>query len=320
MRRPVFSPDGQTLASGSDDQTIRLWDVRTGKELATLTGHKGPISSVVFSPDGRTLASAARDKTIRLWDVRTGKALAILSDKDPTSMVVFSPDGRTLAFVFSPDGRTLASASLGKTIRLWDAQTGKALSIIKGHDNVINTVVFSPDGRTLASASRDNTIGLWDVRTGKALATLRVYEDWVYDIVFSPGGRTLASASDSKNIRLWDLSLLYDQRPWEEKVSEAERRYGLQLVGLELQPLDPETHPYFKEPRPPAWPRRHPWHWLPAAEQGDAPAMLELGIIYERDDDPAQARQWYEKAAAAGQAEAREHLDILNRRLPPEPK
>lgn len=157
------------------------------------------------------------------------------------------------------------------------------ISYLENHQDSVNSVVFSPDGRTLASAS--------------VIVEGRIYDDeltFPMDTFIVAQNKKLApQRGPIESIRLWDLTLLCDQRPWEEKLAEAEGRYGLQLVGLELQPLDPQTYPYFKEPRPPVWPRHHPWHWLPAAEKGDAPAMLELGIIYERDDDPAQARQWY---------------------------
>ena len=107
----TFSPDGRTFASGSDDNTIKFWDVQSQGQIATLTGHSNGILSVAFSPDGWTLASGSLDKTIKLWDVQSQRQIATLTGhSDPLRSVAFSPDGRTLA-----------SGSWDGTIKLWRA-------------------------------------------------------------------------------------------------------------------------------------------------------------------------------------------------------
>ncbi|HEY9602254.1 MAG TPA: TIR domain-containing protein, partial [Allocoleopsis sp.] len=157
-----FSPDGKTIASASDDNTIKLWDVATGKAITTLKGHSDRVNSVSFSPDGKRIASASADNTIKLWDVATGKAITTLKGHSVwVNSVSFSPDGKTIAF-----------ASAYNTIKLWDLATGKAITTLKGHSVRVNSVSFSPDGKTLASASADNTIKLWDVAIGKAITNL----------------------------------------------------------------------------------------------------------------------------------------------------
>ena len=146
-----FSPDGQTLASGSWDETVRLWDVETGQQQALLEGHWDGVYSVSFSPDGATLASSSRDGTVRLWDVETGQQQAVLEGHW---------DGVT-SVSFSPDGATLASSSWDGTVRLWEVATGQQQAVLEGHWDGVTSVSFSPDGQTLAIGS--GTILLWDM-------------------------------------------------------------------------------------------------------------------------------------------------------------
>ena len=108
-----FSPDGRTALSGSDDKTLKLWDLATGKEIRTFTGHTNSVYSVAFSPDGRTALSGSDDKTLKLWDLATGKEIRTFTGH--TSMVY--------SVAFSPDGRTALSGSDDKTLKLWDLAT-----------------------------------------------------------------------------------------------------------------------------------------------------------------------------------------------------
>jgi hypothetical protein len=158
----AYSPDGRTLAAGSDDKTIRLWDIATGKTRTTLRGHTDRVWSVAFSPDGRTLATASIDATVRLWDVATGI----------TRVTLRGHTGEVYSVTFSPDGRTLATGGYDNTARLWDVTTSATRTSLFGHTHEVSSVVFSPDGRTLATASIDATVRLWDVATGKTRAIL----------------------------------------------------------------------------------------------------------------------------------------------------
>ena len=192
--RVPFSPDGNTLASGSRDKTIRLWNPHTGARLRTLTGHTKEIFSVSFSPDGNTLASGSVDKTVRLWNPHTGARLRTLTGH--TSYVY--------SVSFSPDGNTLASGSRDKTVRLWNPHTGALIRTLTGHTDDVKSVLFSPDGNTLASGSNDKTVRLWDTATGGGIRTLTGHTSYVYSVSFSPDGNTLASGSADKTIRLWN--------------------------------------------------------------------------------------------------------------------
>ncbi len=190
----VFSPDGTTLASGSFDGTVKLWDVATQTNIATLDGHTDAVFSVVFSPDGTTLASGSFDDTVKLWDVATQTNIATL---DGHTDAVFS-------VVFSPDGTTLASGSFDDTVKLWDVATQTNIATLDGHTDWV--VSFSPDGTTLASGSRDGTVKLWDVETKQNIATLDGHTDAVFSVVFSPDGTTLASGSFDDTVKLWDVA------------------------------------------------------------------------------------------------------------------
>ena len=235
----AFSPDGLTLASGGWNNTVGLWDVRTGENLQTLEGHTESIWSVAFSPKRFVVASGSVDETIRLWNARTGEPMMTL--KGHTGgiwSVALSPDGFTLAsgshdntirlwdtrtghhlqtlikhtarvtsVAFSPGGDMLASGGHDKTIRLWDARTGEALMIFEGHTQEIDSLAFSPDGFTIASGSDDGTVRLWDALTGGHLQTLSGHTDDVTCAVFSPDGSILASGGGNydRTVRLWEV-------------------------------------------------------------------------------------------------------------------
>ncbi|SMC94737.1 FOG: WD40 repeat [Lentzea albidocapillata] len=204
----ALSPDGQTMATGSDDSTARLWNVtdpRKPLEIATLSGHTEPIYTVAFSPDGGTLATAGFDRGVQLWN--------ITDLRNPVQIAVLTGHTENVhAVEFSPDGRTLASAGWDRAVRLWDVTNPRQhteAAVIDGFAGVLYDVRFSPDGRTLAVAGDKSAIRLFDVmdpRRPVTLSTIEGHDGAVYEAAFSPDGHVLASAGDDLTAQLWDVS------------------------------------------------------------------------------------------------------------------
>ena len=199
----ALSPDGKTLASGGDDQMIKIWDVATGRLRATLRGHTVRIGGLAFSPRGDVLASSGHQDyqrgEIKLWDVAAGTERATLGEpgRMAFSSLAFSPDGSTLALGGGGAGQGI--------VQFRDVATGQVRRDLQGFPgNWVHTVAFAPDGRTVAAGGNSNEIQLWDAETGQAQVSLKGHTNRVTSVTFSPDGKTLASGSWDGTVRLWD--------------------------------------------------------------------------------------------------------------------
>lgn len=159
----AFMADSQQLVTGSEDQTVRLWNIPTGECLRLFEGHQRYVFAVAVHPQAAQIASGSNDQTIRLWDVNTGECLQVLEGHQ----------GWVQAIAFGPDGALLASGSTDQTVKLWDVNTGSCLMTLEGHLKEVRSVSFHPDGQRIVTGSEDETLKLWEVQTGECLHTLR---------------------------------------------------------------------------------------------------------------------------------------------------
>ena len=190
----AVTPESKRVVS-TGYQTMKVWDLATGRVLQTLEGHSDFVNGVAVTPDGKRVVSASRDKTLKVSYLETGQVLRTLEGhSDEVNRVAVTPDGKRAV-----------SASKDKTLKVWNLETGQVLRTLEGHLDVVHGVAVTMDGKRAVSASEDKTLKVWDLDTGSVLYTMEGHSLGVHCVAVTPDGKRAVSGSGNSALRVWDL-------------------------------------------------------------------------------------------------------------------
>ncbi len=193
IKAAQFSPDSHKFLTVGEDNTVRVFDMESGRLVGSPRHHADLVTDAEFSQDGRMIVTASRDKTVRVWDAQTGQ---------PIGNPLRHDDGVTFA-KFSPDGLRIVTAGRDKTARMWETGGSHPIGAPMRHKDLVMNAEFSPDGRRVVTGSWDRSARVWDAKTGEPVSPPMRHRDQVWWASFSPDGRSVVTASADKTARIW---------------------------------------------------------------------------------------------------------------------
>jgi len=192
----VVTPDGRHVVSASEDQTLKVWELRSGRAVAKLVGHTDRVvTACAVTPDERHVVSASTDRTLKIWDLMSGRVVATLEGHNHS----------VTACTVIADGRHVVSASMDKTLKIWDLECGRVLSTLEGHTHGILTCTVTADGGRIISGSWDGTLRVWDFKSGKLLTTIKCGVGAVTVCAMMPGDRRVLFGAEDGSLCSFDL-------------------------------------------------------------------------------------------------------------------